>query len=41
MAAGALPAALVVGVAALPVAAALIGFLTAQATVRGWLRRLP
>lgn len=41
MAAGALPASLLLGVAALPVAAAAIGFLTAQVTVRGWLRRLP
>ncbi len=37
----ALPAALLAGVAALPFAAGLIGYLTAQATVRGWLRRLP
>ncbi len=41
MLAQALPAALLLGVAALPIAAAAIGFLTAQATVRGWLRRLP
>ena len=41
MAAGALPVALLAGVTVLPIAAALIGFLTAQATVRGWLRRLP
>lgn len=41
MAAEALPAALLLSVAALPIAAAAIGFLTAQATVRGWLRRLP
>ena len=40
-AAGALPAGLLISVAALPIAAAAIGFLTAQATVRGWLRRLP
>ncbi len=40
-AAEALPAALLFSVAALPIAAAAIGFLTAQATVRGWLRRLP
>jgi cell division transport system permease protein len=39
--ANALPAALLTGVAMLPLAAAAIGFLTAQATVRGWLRRLP
>jgi cell division transport system permease protein len=38
---GTLPAALLFSVAALPVAAGAIGFLTAQATVRGWLRRLP
>lgn len=37
----AVPAALWVAVPALPVAAALIGWLTAQATVRRWLRRLP
>ena len=37
----ALPAGLLAGVAALPLGAAAIGFLTAQATVRGWLRRLP
>ena len=37
----ALPASLLLGVAALPFGAAAIGFLTAQATVRGWLRRLP
>lgn len=41
MAAMALPAGLLAGVAALPLGAAAIGFLTAQATVRGWLRRLP
>ena len=41
MAATALPASLLLGVAALPMAAAMIGYVTAQATVRGWLRRLP
>jgi cell division transport system permease protein len=38
---GALPAPLWLGLPALPLAAAAIGFLTAQATVRRWLRRLP
>jgi cell division transport system permease protein len=37
----ALPAGLWVGLPALPVVAAAIGFLTAQGTVRRWLRRLP
>jgi cell division transport system permease protein len=37
----AMPAALWLTVPGLPVAAAAIGFLTAQATVRRWLRRLP
>ncbi len=36
-----LPADLLVGLPALPLAAAAIGFVTAQATVRRWLRRLP
>ncbi len=36
-----LPAELWIGLPALPLAAALIGFATAQGTVRGWLRRLP
>jgi cell division transport system permease protein len=36
-----LPEELWFGLPTLPVAAALIGFLTAQATVRSWLRRLP
>ena len=36
-----LPAELWLGLPALPVAAALIGLLTAQATVRRWLKRLP
>lgn len=35
------PAELWLGLPALPVVAAVIGFLTAQATVRRWLRRLP
>ena len=38
---GALPAALWLTLPGLPAAAAAIGFLTAQATVRRWLRRLP
>lgn len=38
---GALPGSLWLGLAALPFAAAAIGWLTAQVTVRGWLRRLP
>ena len=37
----ALPAALWLALPGLPAAAAAIGFLTAQATVRRWLRRLP
>jgi len=37
----ALPSGLWVALPALPLAAAAIGFLTAQATVRRWLRRLP
>lgn len=37
----ALPAMLWAGLALLPLAAAAIGWLTAQATVRGWLARLP
>ncbi len=37
----ALPVLLVIGLPALPLGAAAIGFLTAQATVRAWLRRLP
>jgi cell division transport system permease protein len=37
----ALPVELWVALPALPLAAALIGFATAQGTVRGWLRRLP
>lgn len=37
----ALPAPLWLGLALLPPAAALLGWLTAQATVRAWLRRLP
>jgi cell division transport system permease protein len=37
----ALPASLWLALPALPAAAAAIGFLTAQATVRRWLRRLP
>jgi len=36
-----LPAEIWLGLAALPVAAAAIGFLTAQGTVRSWLRQLP
>ncbi len=36
-----MPAELLVGLPVLPAAAAIIGFFTAQATVRGWLRRLP
>ena len=36
-----LSALLWVGLSVLPLAAAAIGFVTAQATVRGWLRRLP
>jgi cell division transport system permease protein len=36
-----MPAELLVGLPALPVAAALIGFATAQTTVRTWLRQLP
>ncbi len=36
-----LPSELLLGLPALPVVAAAIGFLTAQATVRRWLRRLP
>ena len=36
-----LPTALMFGLPALPVATSVIGFLTAQATVRSWLRRLP
>lgn len=36
-----LPPPLWLGLAGLPVAAALIGFVTAQGTVRRWLRRLP
>jgi cell division transport system permease protein len=38
---GALPLALWLCLAALPLAAAAIGWLTAQGTVRSWLRRLP
>jgi cell division transport system permease protein len=37
----ALPTAIWVSLAALPVGAAAIGFLTAQGTVRRWLRRMP
>ena len=37
----ALPVPLLVGLPALPLATGLIGWLTAQATVRAWLRRLP
>ncbi|HEX4260545.1 MAG TPA: ABC transporter permease, partial [Acetobacteraceae bacterium] len=37
----AVPVALWLAVPALPLAAALIGWTTAQATVRRWLRRLP
>jgi cell division transport system permease protein len=37
----ALPASLWLTLPGLPAAAAAIGFLTAQATVRRWLRRLP
>jgi cell division transport system permease protein len=37
----ALPAGLLARLAALPLAAAMIGWLTAQGTVRRWLRRLP
>jgi len=37
----AVPVALWADIAALPMSAALIGFLTAQGTVRRWLRRLP
>nr|WP_321983694.1 hypothetical protein [uncultured Lichenicoccus sp.] len=37
----ALPLPLLVGLPALPLATGLIGWLTAQATVRAWLRRLP
>jgi cell division transport system permease protein len=37
----ALPPELWLGLPALPVAAALIGFATVQATVRGWLKQLP
>lgn len=37
----ALPPELWLGLPALPVAAALIGFATVQATVRRWLKRLP
>ena len=36
-----MPPELLAGLPLLPVGAALIGFVTAQATVRGWLRRLP
>jgi cell division transport system permease protein len=36
-----LPSELLFGLPVLPLATAVIGFLTAQATVRGWLRRLP
>jgi len=36
-----LPPELWLGLPALPVAAALIGFFTAQATVRRWLKQLP
>lgn len=36
-----LPRELLIGLPLLPLAAALIGLLTAQATVRAWLRRLP
>lgn len=36
-----LPPGLWIGMAAVPVTAALIGFVTAQVTVRQWLRRLP
>ena len=38
---GVLPAALWLVLPGMPVAAAAIGFVTAQATVRRWLRRLP
>jgi cell division transport system permease protein len=38
---GAMPAALWLTLPGMPAAAATIGFLTAQATVRRWLRRLP
>jgi cell division transport system permease protein len=38
---GALPLALWLALPVLPVSAALIGYLSAQATVRAWLRRLP
>jgi cell division transport system permease protein len=38
---GAVPVTLWLGLAMLPLAAVAIGFVTAQATVRGWLRRLP
>lgn len=38
---GGLPMTLVIGLPALPVIAALIGYLTTQATVRDWLRGLP
>jgi cell division transport system permease protein len=38
---GAVPAALWLTLPGMPAAAATIGFLTAQATVRRWLRRLP
>ena len=38
---GALPMALWVALAGLPVAAALIGWTTTQITVRRWLRQLP
>jgi cell division transport system permease protein len=37
----ALPPGLWIALPALPLAAAAIGFLTAQGTVRRWLRRLP
>ena len=37
----ALPPALWIGLPALPLAAGMIGFATAQGTVRRWLRRLP
>jgi cell division transport system permease protein len=37
----ALPAAIWVSLIALPIGAAIIGFLTAQGTVRRWLRRMP
>ena len=39
--AAAMPADLLAGLPALPFAAAAIGYVTAQATVRRWLRRLP